>query len=91
WDTLSEASHTWKAKGDALANRLVLREAMHAEGFKNYFREWWHYTYGNDKALKHRDVPYACFEPGEGAWTPPDGWDAPGYVMPATWTVADCG
>ncbi len=90
WDTLSEASHTRRATGKALENRMLLRELMHAEGFRNYFREWWHYTYGNDKGLPYRDVPYACYEPEEGAWTAPEGWDDPDHAMPLEWTVRDC-
>ncbi len=35
---------------DQLANRLWLRAAMEAEGFRNYASEWWHYTL--------RDEPY---------------------------------
>ncbi len=26
------------------ANRAILVEAMQAEGFKNYPKEWWHFT-----------------------------------------------
>ncbi|MFQ5550851.1 MAG: M15 family metallopeptidase [Gemmatimonadales bacterium] len=33
-----------------LANRLMLRDAMEAGGFRNYAAEWWHYTL--------RDEPY---------------------------------
>jgi len=90
WDTLSEESHTRRATGEAYDNRMFLREAMHAEGFRNYWREWWHYTWGDDKGLPHRDVPYACFEVDEGAWSAPGGWDEPGYDMPTTWTVEAC-
>ena len=28
-------------------NRERLRSAMSRYGFKNYVREWWHYTYSN--------------------------------------------
>lgn len=90
WDTLSEASHTRNAKGEAYKNRMLLRETMHAEGFKNYWREWWHYSFPTEEKLPHRDVPYACFEPDEGAWKAPGGWDAAGYTMPASYDVTDC-
>jgi D-alanyl-D-alanine dipeptidase len=30
------------------ANRLLLREAMEREGFKNYTLEWWHYTWASE-------------------------------------------
>ncbi len=90
WDTLSEASHTTKATGEALTNRLLLREVMHAHGFKNYWKEWWHYTYQTDTKWPHRDVPYSCFEADEGAWAPPEGWNRPGHVMPPTIPVEEC-
>ncbi|MEZ4238516.1 MAG: M15 family metallopeptidase [Myxococcota bacterium] len=84
WDTLSEDSHTKNATGKALENRMMLKDAMRVEGFVNYWKEWWHYVFQEpgEKELPHRDVPYACFEPPEGEWTPPAGWDAPGYDMP---------
>jgi len=83
WDTLSEASHTTKATGKALENRLMLREVMHAHGWKNYWKEWWHYSYKMPGKLPHRDVPYGCWEAPEGSWTAPEGWKEPGHVMPA--------
>lgn len=84
WDTLSEASHTANATGKALENRMVLKNTMRPEGFVNYYKEWWHFVFVEDgeKELPHRDVPYACFEAPEGAWTAPPGWDLPGYVVP---------
>lgn len=91
WDTLSEASHTKNATGEALANRMILRDAMHVEGFRNYWREWWHFSFAMEGKLPHRDVPYACFEPAEGQWKAPAGWEAPGYTMPATYLVSACG
>lgn len=30
---------------EVLANRHLLRDLMEAAGFRNYDREWWHYTY----------------------------------------------
>jgi D-alanyl-D-alanine dipeptidase len=91
WDTLSEASHTKNATGAALANRLKLKAAMEAEGFRNYWKEWWHYTFveAGEPELPHRDVPYGCFEDVEGAWKAPAGWDTPAYVPAASWTVPD--
>jgi zinc D-Ala-D-Ala dipeptidase len=90
WDTLSEASHTTKASGKALENRLLLRTAMHAQGWKNYYKEWWHYSFDMDGDLTHRDVPYGCWEPAEGTWKAPEGWKEPGYVMPATVEPQPC-
>ena len=90
WDTLDERSHTRNATGAALENRLLLRTAMHAEGWRNYSKEWWHYSFAMEGDLRHRDVPYACFEPGEGAWTAPEGWAEPGFRMPMAWVPSDC-
>ncbi len=36
--------------------RVVLLEAMRRHGFKNYFREWWHFTYGPHPRQAY-DVP----------------------------------
>lgn len=82
WDTLTEASHTRNITGPALENRLQLRAAMEREGWKNYHKEWWHYSYAMEGPLPHRDVPYACFEPDEGEWEAPAGWDRPDFAMP---------
>ncbi len=90
WDTLDERSHTTHATGLALENRLLLRTVMHEHGWRNYSKEWWHYSFAMDGDLPHRDVPYACFEPPEGQWTAPAGWDQPGHVMPATIAPAPC-
>jgi D-alanyl-D-alanine dipeptidase len=84
WDTLSAASHTTKATGEALTHRLLLRGLMHKHGWKNYWREWWHYSFAME-GLTHRDVPYACFEPNEGAWTAPANWHESSFTPPSTW------
>lgn len=57
WDTLNEKAHTKNATGKALANRYKLKDAMEAEGFKYYWREWWHFGFplAGTKAF---DVPY---------------------------------
>jgi D-alanyl-D-alanine dipeptidase len=33
---------------DALRHRRILRDAMKAEGFRGYGREWWHFTLANE-------------------------------------------
>ena len=58
------------ATGAALTHRLTLQAAMRAEGWRPYSKEWWHFHYPLE-GTRPRDVPYACFEPPEGAWTPP--------------------
>jgi zinc D-Ala-D-Ala dipeptidase len=92
WDTLTEASHTSNATGQALDNRMLLKTTMRPEGFVNYWKEWWHFVFvePGEKELPHRDVPYSCFEPAEGAWKAPAGWDVPGYDMPETIPPQPC-
>ncbi len=45
YETFTPAAHTANATGAAAANRAVLVDAMHAEGFANYEGEWWHFNY----------------------------------------------
>ncbi|AOS98207.1 D-alanyl-D-alanine dipeptidase [Microbulbifer aggregans] len=47
FDFMDERSATEFPLEDSLAvqNRLLLRDAMAARGFVNYFQEWWHYTF----------------------------------------------
>jgi D-alanyl-D-alanine dipeptidase len=63
YDTLSVASNTENATGEALVRRHVLRDAMAVAGFAPYHREWWHFEFpGASPAL---DVPYpACPDGG---------------------------
>lgn len=89
WDTLDARSHTRKATGEPLARRLLLAQAMRAEGFAPYAKEWWHFQYTLD-GTRGRDVPYGCAEPDEGAWTAPPGWDAPGWTAPPVSPPTPC-
>jgi zinc D-Ala-D-Ala dipeptidase len=59
WDVFSEASHTASAVGEAAANRRVLVDAMAAEGWINYEREWWHFRLPME--ADPLDVPLRCF------------------------------
>jgi zinc D-Ala-D-Ala dipeptidase len=45
FDTFDAAAHTANATGPAARNRQRLKAAMEAEGFVNYDKEWWHYSY----------------------------------------------
>ena len=45
YETYTPAAHTANATGAAAANRALLVDAMHAEGFANYPGEWWHFNY----------------------------------------------
>lgn len=59
YDTFSEAAHTANATGAVMENRSRLLRAMAAEGFRNYEKEWWHFSYpGEHEPL---DVPLRCF------------------------------
>ena len=78
FDHFSGKSHTLNAKGVVLGNRLLLKQAMEAEGFRNYPKEWWHYSMPVSDSTA-RDVPYGCKEAKEGAWNPPAGWDVREY------------
>lgn len=45
YDTFSEAAHTANASGTAARNRALLSGFLQAEGFTNYDKEWWHFSY----------------------------------------------
>jgi D-alanyl-D-alanine dipeptidase len=49
----------------ARSNRLLLCEAMEAEGFVNYVREWWHYSYGDRYWALKTGAPHAIYGPVE--------------------------
>jgi D-alanyl-D-alanine dipeptidase len=59
FDAFTTSSHTANASGTALRNRLTLKRAMEAEGFRNYRREWWHYDFPG-AAGPPRDIPLGC-------------------------------
>lgn len=90
FDVLDERAHTRNAEGQVLENRLALKAAMEAHGWRNYSKEWWHYTYQVQMRPQPRDVPCSCFEPPEGEWVAPEGWDQPGYEMPMAWEPTPC-
>jgi D-alanyl-D-alanine dipeptidase len=59
FDSFTTKSHTANASGKALKNRLKLKRAMEAEGFRNYRREWWHYDFPG-AAGPALDIPLGC-------------------------------
>lgn len=59
YDTFSEAAHTANASGQVAENRRILVEAMAAEGFQNYDKEWWHFSIPGPR--EPLDVPLRCF------------------------------
>ena len=52
FDTFSEAAHTANAAGRVLRYRQILVRAMESEGFTNYEKEWWHFSYPVPGALR---------------------------------------
>jgi D-alanyl-D-alanine dipeptidase len=57
FDPMSETAHRGLAS-EAAANRKMLVDAMRTGGFKNYAREWWHFTLANEPFAKDRfDFP----------------------------------
>ena len=59
YDTFSEAAHTANASGRVAENRRILVDAMAAEGYQNYEKEWWHF--GIPGPREPLDVPLRCF------------------------------
>lgn len=61
FDCFDARSHTSNPTVPAQAKRTrsQLGDAMRAQGFKNYFREWWHFSYGKpvQEKAKAYDVP----------------------------------
>ncbi|WP_164762792.1 M15 family metallopeptidase [Mesorhizobium sp. M7A.F.Ca.MR.245.00.0.0] len=57
FDPMSETAHRGLAS-EAAANRKMLVDAMRAGGFKNYAREWWHFTLKSEPFARQRfDFP----------------------------------
>jgi D-alanyl-D-alanine dipeptidase len=56
YDTFTEAAHTANASGRVLRYRQILVRAMESEGFSNYNKEWWHFTYEVPGALPFDQV-----------------------------------
>jgi D-alanyl-D-alanine dipeptidase len=52
FDTFSSAAHTANATGEVATNRRLLVLLMQAEGFTNYEKEWWHFTYDVPNPLR---------------------------------------
>ena len=45
FDHFSRAAHTRNASGIILKNRQNLKRVMERQGFVNYEKEWWHFSY----------------------------------------------
>lgn len=59
YDTFSEAAHTANASGEVRANRTTLVRAMRQEGWTNYEKEWWHFSYRGE--YEPMDAALGCF------------------------------
>lgn len=51
FDDFRKLAWTHNARGQILRNRMVLYRALIRFGFKNFYTEWWHYTYHGEPAL----------------------------------------
>lgn len=47
FDTLSNTLDP-RIRGEARANRLLLKDVLESAGFTNYDKEWWHYTFDGE-------------------------------------------
>jgi zinc D-Ala-D-Ala dipeptidase len=56
FDTFSDSAHTANASGRVLRYRQILVRAMESEGFKNYEKEWWHFSYDVPNARPFDEV-----------------------------------
>ena len=60
YDAFSSRSATTGVGGKALRNRLRLKRALEAEGFRNYRREWWHYDFPSELGAPRLDIALGC-------------------------------
>jgi D-alanyl-D-alanine dipeptidase len=51
FDTFTPAAHTANAEGRIRRYRQILVRAMESEGFLNYEKEWWHFSYEVEGAV----------------------------------------
>ncbi|HIL56840.1 MAG TPA: D-alanyl-D-alanine dipeptidase [Rhodothermales bacterium] len=58
YDCLDPQSATARASGAVARNRQRLKSAMEAHGFRNYSKEWWHFTFWHEPFPgTYRDFP----------------------------------
>ena len=58
WDCFESISNTYNVSGDALRNRLLLREGMMQAGWEPYDVEWWHFELPAVEVRATFDVAY---------------------------------
>jgi D-alanyl-D-alanine dipeptidase len=51
FDTFAPEAHTANAEGRIQRYRQILVRAMESEGFQNYEKEWWHFSYPVEGAV----------------------------------------
>jgi D-alanyl-D-alanine dipeptidase len=51
YDTFAPEAHTANAQGRILRYRQILVRVMESEGFSNYEKEWWHFSYPVEGAV----------------------------------------
>lgn len=56
FDMFSRAAHTKNASGVVLKNREHLKRVMERQGFVNYDKEWWHYSYTVENPVRFDKV-----------------------------------
>jgi D-alanyl-D-alanine dipeptidase len=56
FDTFTSEAHTANAEGRVRRYRQILLRAMESEGFQNYEKEWWHFSYPIDGAVAFDSV-----------------------------------
>lgn len=56
FDTFSRDAHTANARGGFAANRKILTTAMERQGFQNYEKEWWHFSYDVENPVRFNRV-----------------------------------
>ena len=59
YDRFGVEAHTVNASGAVRDNRLRLVSAMAAQGWRNYEKEWWHFSHSGE--YQPLDVPLGCF------------------------------
>jgi len=56
FDTFTPAAHTANAEGRFRRYRQILVRVMESEGFRNYEKEWWHFSYEVEGAVAFDEV-----------------------------------
>ena len=52
YDYFGRAAHTANARGQIARNREILKRTMERQGFVNYDKEWWHFSYAVENPVR---------------------------------------